>query len=204
MNKNVIVIGTGGHARVVTDIIKLNCDCIRGFLTTDSIQSFLGYKVLGRPCDFTKYLENEFIIAVGDNDARERISKLMRGVKFYTAVHPSAIISTIGTSLGEGSVVCANVVINPNAHIGRHCILNTSSVVEHDNNIGSFTHISVGAKCAGWVNVECNCFIGTGASIIDRVHIIDHSIIGAGAVVVNNLNDRGVYIGVPAKLLHLK
>ena len=98
----------------------------------------------------------------------------------------------------------ANTVINSYSKIGKHCILNTSCIVEHDNRIGDYTHISVNAKTGGTVIVgECS-WLGISATIKNNVSICDNCMIGAGGVVVKNINEAGTYTGVPAERLEMK
>lgn len=198
---NVIVIGTGGHAKVVADIIKCSGDNIVGFLNDiDPNCTFLGYPVLGKTDSYEKYIENKFIIAIGNVNARIAISNKLKNAKWYTAVHPTAIISSIDTAIGEGSVICANAVINPSTSIGKHCIINTNALVEHDNVISDYVHISVGTKLAGHVTVGENTWVGIGATVSNEISICNDCMIGAGAVVVDNILTPGTYVGVPAKL----
>lgn len=200
--KNVIIVGAGGHAKVVADIVLKSGDRIVGFLDENHpCGSFIGYPKLGKNADYTKFPDCYFIIAVGNASVREHLSSMMNNVKWYTAIHPNAIISKIDTSIGEGSVIMANAAVNSGAHIGKHCIINTGSVVEHDNNIGDFVHISVGAKVAGSVTVGAKTWIGVGASIRNNIAVCDNCMIGAGAVVVKDIKESGTYVGVPAKMI---
>lgn len=197
--ENVVIVGTGGHAKVVTDIVCLSGDNVVGFLTTDTDkQEFMGKPVLGKNEDFDKYMDCSFLIAIGDATVRERISKKMQGVKWYTAIHPNAVISKWDTSIGEGSVVAANAVLNPNSHVGKHCIINTAAVVEHDNIICDYAHISVGAKLAGATTIGERTWVGIGATVSNGVNICKDCMIGAGAIVVKNIIVSGTYVGVPA------
>lgn len=199
---NVIIIGTGGHAKVIADVVQKSGDNLVGFLDGITPEGdFLGYPVLGTDEDYVKFLECRFIIAIGNSKVRERIAKNMKDARWYTAIHPSAVVSEIQTSIGEGSMVCANAVVNPCATIGKHCIINTSACVEHDNIIKDFSHISVGSKLAGHVTIGKHTWVGIGATVINDIEICDDCYIGAGAVVVKNINFSGTYVGVPAKLL---
>lgn len=198
--KNVIIIGTGGHAKVIADIILCSGDNLIGFLTSDQDKkTFIGKPILGSDTDYKKYISNEFIIAIGDADVRERIAMQMPDAKWYTAIHPSATVSELETSIGVGSAVMANAVINPCSKIGHHCIINTGAIVEHDNFIEDFAHISVGAKLAGTVKIGKKTWIGIGASISNGLSICKNCIIGAGTVVIKNIDIEGTYVGVPAK-----
>ena len=198
--KNVVIVGTGGHARVVADIVLSAGDHLEGFLTSDrDKETFLGRPVLGDSGDYKKYADCCFVIAIGSAEARERISNEMQDVKWYTAIHPSAVISSLETEIGEGSVVMANAVINPCARVGKHCIINTNAVVEHEDGIGDYAHVSVGAKLAGAVNIGRRSWIGVGAAVSNGISICDDCMIGAGAVVIRNIEQPGTYVGVPAK-----
>jgi len=202
MQKKVIIIGASGHGKVIADIIIKSGDIILGFLDDNKKEDdfFCQYPILGKSNDYKKFQEEcEFVIAIGNAEIREKISLLCSGVKWYTAIHPQAIISSIDVSIGEGTVVMANAVINSGASIGKHCIINTSSVVEHDNIISDFAHISVGAKLAGTVSVGRKTWIGIGATVKNNINICDNCMIGAGAVVVKNIEEEGIYVGVPCK-----
>ena len=93
----------------------------------------------------------------------------------------------------------AGAVINCSTRIGRGCIINTSSSIDHDNDIGDYVHISPGAHLAGSVTVGELSWIGIGASVINNISITSDSIVGAGAVVVQNVTEQGTYVGVPAR-----
>ena len=93
----------------------------------------------------------------------------------------------------------ANAVINPAANIGKHCIINTSAVVEHDNRISDFVHVSVGAKLGGTVSIGEHTWVGIGANVSNNVSICDHCMIGAGTVVIHDIKESGTYVGVPAR-----
>ncbi|MCQ2455358.1 MAG: acetyltransferase [Clostridia bacterium] len=193
MKKDVIIIGAGGHGNVVADIVKLNGDNLVGFLDDKPAD-----KVLGAVSDYEKYKDCYFVIAIGNAEVREQISK--NKCRYYTAIHPSAIISP-SAEIGEGTVVMPNAVINADAKIGKHCIINTSAVVEHDNEIGDFAHISVGAKLGGTVHIGKSTWVGIGACIKNNTNICENCLIGAGAVVVKDIMIGETYVGVPAERL---
>lgn len=200
--KNVVIIGTGGHAKVVADIVLSSKDHLLGFLTSDTgIKSFMGWPVLGRDTEYEPFLQHQFVVAIGNAVARERIVSSMNqaNAKWYTAIHPSAMVSAVHSTIGEGSVVMPYAVINPCAQIGAHCIVNSNATVEHDNQIGDFAHISVGAKLAGTVVIGRRTWVGVGAAVRDKVRICQDCMIGAGAVVVKNIEVPGIYVGVPAR-----
>lgn len=197
--KDVIIIGTGGHAKVVADIVLCAGDRLSGFLTNDTDKTqFAERPVLGQDTDHGRFPEHFFVIAIGDAAVRQRLSDAMKGVRWYTAIHPAAVISGIHTEIGEGTVVMANAVINPYARIGRHCIINSNATVEHDNTVGDLAHISVGTKLAGAVKIGRRTWVGAGATVSNGISICQDCMIGAGAVVIRDIKAPGTYVGVPA------
>ena len=159
---------------------------------------FAGKPILGRDTDFHKFKDAHFIIAIGNAQTRERISRSMPGALWYTAIHPTAVVSRLHTEIREGTAVMANAVINPYVTIGQHCIINSNASVEHDNSISDFVHVSVGAKLAGAVHVGNRTWIGIGATVLQGIDICADCMIGAGAVVIRNIDIPGTYVGVPA------
>lgn len=198
--KDVIILGTGGHAKVVADIVLSSRDRLVGFLAEDQSEAnFMGWPILGGDAEYEKFLDCRFVIAIGNARVRERISHSMPRAKWYTAIHPTAAVSAVHTSIGEGSVVMAHAVVNPYASIGKHGIVNSNATVEHDNQIGDFVHISVGARIAGDVEIGRRTWVGIGATVKNGVHICRDCMIGAGTVVVRDIEEPGTYIGVPAR-----
>ena len=93
----------------------------------------------------------------------------------------------------------AGTVINSGTNIGKGCIINTCSSVDHDCLIGDFVHVSVGSHICGTVCIEAETWIGAGAIVSNNINIFRDCIIGAGAVVIDDINESGTYVGVPAK-----
>jgi sugar O-acyltransferase (sialic acid O-acetyltransferase NeuD family) len=201
MDKKVILIGAGGHAKVISDIIVQSGDSIYGFLDDNSEAELYNYDYLGtisNALEISKENEEiEFIIAIGDNHIRKEISQKYK-LKYYTAIHPKAIIST-SAKIEEGSMIMAAVCINPSASIGKHCIINTGAIIEHENIIEDYVHISPNATLGGMVRISSLTHIGIGAVVKNNIIITNNVIIGAGAVVVKDIVEEGVYIGIPAR-----
>lgn len=199
MCKKVIIIGGGGHARVIADCVLKSGDCLLGFLDDNlpAGEEILGFPVLGNTASFDNYPEAEFIIGIGNAGVRETIAEKLKDVRFYTAIHPTAVIG-LGVTIGEGSCVLANAVVNAGAVVGKHCILNTASVVEHDNKLSDFVHISPTAALAGTVTVGKSTHIGAGAKVRNNIDICADVTVGVGGVVVRSITESGVYVGVPA------
>ena len=199
MSDKVILVGAGGHAKVIADIVLKSGDQLLGFLDDDPTKTFvLGYPVLGRIEDWEKFSkEAKFLLAIGNNHVREALAETLK-VDWYIAIHPSAQIG-IDVVIGEGNAVMANAVINPGARIGKHCIVNTAAVVEHDNQIEDYVHVSVGARLGGTVQIGRASWIGIGAAVKNNVTICGDCLVGAGAGVVKDLFEPGEYVGVPVK-----
>lgn len=202
MSKNVIIVGASGHGKVIADIVQKSGDTVLGFLDDNPVptNTFIGFPVLGTVDRYKEYAnEAWFIVAIGNAAIRESISKQLHGVSWYTAIHPAAVIAGIDVDIGEGTAVMANAVINSGARIGRHCIINSSAVVEHDNLLEDYAHVSVGVKLAGTVRVGKSTWVGIGASVSNNINICGNCMIGAGSVVIRDIGEAGTYVGVPAK-----
>ena len=195
MAKEVIVIGAGGHGRVVSDIIKQSGDRVLGFLDDADVKNL---PMLGKVKDCIKYKDKYVIIAIGNNEIRKKIAEQYPMLNYYTAIHPSAIISP-DAKIGKGSCVMPLAVINSAATVGEHSIINTHATVEHDCIIGDFVHLCPNATLCGTVNVGDNTQIGAGVVVKNNVCICSNVVVGAGGAVVKDIVEAGVYVGVPAK-----
>lgn len=198
MNK-LIIIGAGGHGKVVADIaLKAGYEDVC-FVDDNATGECMGLPIVGKTSDIIRLNDSktDFVIAIGNNSVRQAVSEKFK-VNWVTLVHPSAQIGS-SVALGEGSVVMAGAVINPCATVGRHCIVNTGAIVEHDNYLADFVHVSPGAKLSGTVKVGERTWIGVGAGVVNNVEICADVIIGAGAVVIKTIEDKGTYVGVPAR-----
>lgn len=200
--KNIIVIGAGGHGRVIADLIKkLNNYQNVYFLDDFATGEVLGCKIIGKTDDYVKYVNDyEFFVAIGNNKLRKSvIEKLINSnAKIATLIHPSAVIAN-NVEIGFGTCVIAGAVINPCAKIGNGVIINTSSSIDHDCVIGDYTHVSVGVRVAGGAKTESDVWLCIGAVVSNGVSICENVTIGAGAVVLKDITESGVYVGVPAK-----
>lgn len=205
MQKKVIIFGASGHAKVIADIIKKSNDEIVGFLDDNAeIQGntiFDGKIVLGDTSEKSvkKYSDCYFIIGIGSNRVRKTISEKYPNLKWYTAIHPSSIIGN-DVSIEEGSTIMAGTVINSGTTVGRHCIVNTSSSLDHDNILEDYVHISPGSHLAGTVKICEGTWICAGVTVINNITICKNNIIGAGATVIRNIDEENcTFIGVPVR-----
>lgn len=203
MKDKLIIIGAGGHGKVVADIaIKMNKWKNIEFLDDNkSIGSVMGFEIIGKSTDAYLYRnEADFFVAIGSNVTRELIQKklLSEGGAIVSLFHPNVVIGT-NVNIGIGTVVMAGTIINSSSMIGNGCIINTSCSIDHDNIIEDFVHISPGSHLAGAVRVGKRSWIGIGSTVSNDVHICNGCIIGAGAVVVKDITEVGTYVGVPAR-----
>lgn len=201
MKKQVVIIGASGHGKVIADIALCSGDQVLGFLDDNSQQPdrICGIPYLGPVSRYAEFSDAEFFVAIGNAAIRQRIVQTLENVRWYTAIHPSAVVSSLGVTVGEGTVIAANAVVNPDASVGRHCIINTGAVVEHDNVLADFVHLSVGAKLGGTVSVGERTWIGIGAAVRNNLTVCKDAVIGAGAAVVKDIVEPGTYVGVPAR-----
>ena len=191
----IVIIGAGGHGRVVADIARA-CG-YKEIIFLDDAETLLA---TGKVSDYKKYkADSDFIIAIGNNVVREKIQNqlLKENCEVISLIHPSSVIGS-DVEIGIGTVVMAGTVINTGTRIGSGVIINTSSSVDHDCVIEDYVHISVGAHLAGTVIVGKQTMIGAGTTVINNKVICGKCILGAGSLITKNIDIEGVYIGVPA------
>ncbi len=199
--KKLVIIGAGGHGKVIADIAFKNQYTDIVFLDDNkNIYECAGLPVKGTVEKAKDYIDWDFIIAIGDSDKRKAIFEKIEKTNFniVSLIHPNAVISR-RVDIGKGTVVMAGCVINSDTMIGKACIINSCASVDHDGKIQDFSHISVGAHLAGNVFVGKNTWIGAGAIVLNNLSICNDTIIGAGAVVTHCIENKGVYIGIPAR-----
>ena len=196
MDKKLVIIGAGGHGRVIADIAKEKYSNII-FLDDDSSIDFIS----GPVSDYKKYINDcDFFVAIGDNSIRNRILDEIdnAGANVISLVSSSASLGS-NVSIGKGTIVMNQAVVNNGSILGQGVIINTYASIDHDCNIGDYCHIAVSAHLAGTVKTGKKVFVGAGSTVINNINLCDDVIIGAGATVVKDINEKGTYIGVPAK-----
>jgi sugar O-acyltransferase (sialic acid O-acetyltransferase NeuD family) len=198
-----LIVGAGGHAKVVADILICQGMPVLGFLD-DNLKPqdahCLGLPILGSIDDYQSHSPTGLVMGIGDNATRMAVAERLGNEAqplWHTAVHPSAIVAR-SVRIGEGTVIAAGAVVNPDAVIGRYVIINTGATIDHDCNIGDFCHIAPGANLAGGTCVGEGSLIGIGATVTPYHSIGSWTVVGAGAVVVCNIPDNVVAKGVPA------
>jgi sugar O-acyltransferase (sialic acid O-acetyltransferase NeuD family) len=194
------LIGAGGHAKVIADILIESGRPPAAFLddapTHNRVLGITVIKGLELPQP-----DSAVIVAIGDNFTREQLAKRFNA--FDIAIHPTAIVSR-HAEIGPGTVVMAGAVINAGTRVGAHCIINTRAIVDHDCLISDFAHIAPGATLGGNVRVGRGSMVGLGASVIHGRTIGDHTVVGAGSTVVRDLPPCVVAIGSPARAVRTR
>lgn len=203
MRNKLIIIGAGGHGKVVADIaIKMNKWINVAFLDDDeSIKTSMGFEVIGKTTDAYIYKdEADFFVAIGNNAVREKVQENLmdEGLNVVSLIHPSAVIGT-DVKIGIGTAVMAGVVINSSSKVGNGCIVNTSSSLDHDNRVKDYVHISPGVRTAGGVVIGKGTWLGIGSVVSNNVNICTGCKVGAGAVVIKDITIPGTYVGVPVR-----
>ncbi|UZJ79547.1 acetyltransferase [Fictibacillus sp. KU28468] len=211
--KKLVVIGDGGHSKVVRDIVLAGNEYEWVGTLDDKYASFIEKdgRFSGPIHTVDRILERfgsqvYFVIAIGSNRIRKAVAEQLEiyDVKYAVLVHPSAIIGS-NVNFMPGTVVMPGAIVNSSASIHTHCIINTNAVVEHDCILYSYVHLSPGAILAGNVTVLEGASIGIGAKMIPSVSAGEWSTVGAGAVVIKDIPPCCTAIGVPASpMKHIK
>ena len=209
MNDSVIVLGAGGHAKVVIEILRSTGYQI-GFCVgeKDSPSECMGVAVL-RGDEHLERLRSDgyckIFPAIGSNIIRERVSRYAQtlGYELVNAISPHAIVSP-SAALGWGIAIMSGVVINAESQIEDLSIINTGTVIDHDCHIGHSAHIAPQSALAGNVKIGRRVFWGIGAKVIPGMSIGNDSTVGAGSVVISNIPAGVVVVGVPAKIIKTK
>ena len=194
----VLVIGAGGHAKVVVDCLEAEGKySIQEVLDDAPVATFIGAYTVQKRNIASDYQKENVIVAIGNQSHRKAIVQQL-AAHFIMTIHPTSVVSKYA-KLGAGTQIFANAVINAGAVIGEHCIINTGAIVEHDCVIGDFVHVAPSATLGGGVHVGPSTHVGMGAVVLQNVVIGKNVIIGAGAVVIKDLPDNCTALGVPAK-----
>jgi len=199
----IVVIGAGGLGRETLEVLKSNPhhkQNLLGFIDDNKKlhgQTINGFPVLGG-CEWLEGQDVLVVCGIGNNYTRKRvISKLVKGTRFFNALHRNAVIGDTVT-FGEGSVVTSNCTLTCNIKIGNHVFINLHTTIGHDSILEDYVNLSPGVHISGNVTLKEGVSIYTGAVILPGVTIGRWAEIGAGAVVLKDIPDYAVAVGVPA------
>lgn len=192
--------GAGGHAKVIIEIAEIIGVQVMGLVDANpKVTTVLDYPVYQNSENGNEY----WIISIGNNNIRKKISCLMIDKVFIKLIHPSSNISKRAT-IGVGTVIMAGVSINTGVVVGEHCVINTNASIDHDCHIENFVHISPNVALAGNVYIGEGVHLGIGACVIQGIKIGKWCTIGAGAVIINDIPDGATVVGNPGRIIKYK
>jgi sugar O-acyltransferase (sialic acid O-acetyltransferase NeuD family) len=208
--EELVIVGGGGHSKVVISIIQKLADYrILGYTDLKDNGPVLGVQYLGSDVELALLAADRqklcSVLAVGQvglGKTRHDLFRRLRALNlcFPPIISPDAIVSE-HAHCGEGTIVMDGAVINAGASVGTGSIVNTNSTIEHDSILSDWVHVAPGATICGGVKIGEFSMIGAGATVIEGVEITAGCVIGAGATVVRNIMEPGVYVGCPVRQL---
>lgn len=202
----IIVIGNGGHSKVIQEMISN----IKGYRVIGVLDDKYTHiteteKVIYGPLYYFDTIMNDrfkVIIAIGNNLVRKDIVNRLNipTTSYLTLIHPTAVVSE-SAKIGFGTVVMNGAFVTAEALIGHHTIINTSAIIEHENRIGDFVHVSPNATLTGNVSIGEGVHLGASATVIPGIKINRWSVIGAGSTVINDIPAYRKAVGSPTQLI---
>jgi sugar O-acyltransferase (sialic acid O-acetyltransferase NeuD family) len=198
--RDYILIGGGEHARVVLDVLLSTNAPVKGLFDPKYSGHLFGVPQLG------EYTADVFpgalaLVAIGDNGTRKRVVQTCSHA-FGQAIHASTVVSKF-SRIGVGCMIFQGAIVQANASIGHHVIVNTGAQVDHDCVIADYVHLAPSVTLCGTVQVGEGSLIGAGATVIPGIKIGKWAVVGAGAVVTKEVPDYAVVVGVPSKILRI-
>ena len=210
MSLPLLVVGAGGHARVLIDALLAASAVIAGIVDPDPRllgTTLLGIRVLGgdEVVDGFPAAEIALVNGVGSVGLPHLRRKIFQrftaaGYRFATVIHPSAVIAA-DVELAAGAQIMAGAVIQTGSRIGFNAIVNTRASVDHDGSIGDHVHLAPGVTLSGSVSVGHASHLGTGATVIQGIRIGDGCLVGAGSLVLRDVPSGATVVGAPARIV---
>lgn len=208
--EGIIILGRGGHAKVIIDMIEEeNKYEIIGVtdVNLNGDSEFFGYPLLGSDDVLPQYLKKGVKnVAVGiggfkDNVLRKKLYNLAKSLGFVLPpiIHGSAVISK-RSQIGEGTIVKRGVIIDTDVSIGVNNILELGAIVGHESKVGNHVLLSANVMISAYNVIGDEAFFAVASTIVSGAKVCNGALIGAGAVVVKDIEEKGLYVGVPAKL----
>lgn len=199
------IIGAGGFA-------KETYNCLIQRLQFDNIKDYsIDFVIDDQYCDdidvfgkkknaFSNYdfSNKKILIGIADNSVRKQISEKLQDFEFATLIHPSVSIG-LNVSIDEGAIICQNVILTCDIKIGKHAQLNLNTTVGHDSTIGDFFTSAPAVNISGNCNIGNNVYLATKVALREKITICDDVIVGMGGIVLKDIIEKGVYLGIPVK-----
>ena len=205
--KGLLIIRAGGHGKVIADIASTLGKWDQIAFVDDKypdLKQVLDWPVIGGMEDFRKQRQEypDVFVAVGDNAVRQKIITWSEEAGFHlpALIHPRAAVSRLAV-IGAGTIINSQAAVNANARIGKGCIVNTGATVGHDCVLGDFVHVAPGASLAGETVIGEACWIGMRSAVIEQLTVGKGVVVGAGAVVLSDVPDQKLVVGIPAKII---
>lgn len=203
--ERIVVLGAGGHAKVVVATLQAAGRTVAAALDDDPERTgarLLGVEVVGGVERLDALGATAAVAAIGDNRARARlvarVEEALPDLTWTIAVHPAAVVHP-SVVLGAGSVVFAGAVVQPDTVVGAHAIVNTAASVDHDGRLGAFVHLAPGARLAGGVEVGDGALLGIGCAVLPGRRVGAWAVVGGGATVSADVGDGWTVVGTPAR-----
>jgi sugar O-acyltransferase (sialic acid O-acetyltransferase NeuD family) len=201
MRSRLIILGAGGHGRVVASTARAAGFEIDAFYDDDSAlwgRTVDGIRVAGPIDDLLTPSPIPAVIAIGDNRTRSRIAERL-DLAWAIVRHPASYVAP-EAALGVGTVLSPGAVVQPGANVGAHVILNVHAVVDHDAHVADHAHLS-GAHLGAGARIGVGAFMGLGSIVLPGIHLGDWAILGAGSVAIADVEAGTTAVGVPARTL---
>lgn len=214
MLKKIILFPFGGNAREAAVIIQqMNAAHkeweILGFLDDDKKvwgKDYLGIKVLGGKKVLNQYPDARILAVPGNPSQHLQRKEIIDGLaveesRFTQVIHPSVIVSP-DSKVGYNNLIMANVVVTSQVTIGDHCIILPNTTISHDSVVGNYCCIGSNVSISGGVQIGENSYIGSGSKIREQIQIGANTLVGLGSNVVDDVENKAIVVGNPAKPLN--
>jgi sugar O-acyltransferase (sialic acid O-acetyltransferase NeuD family) len=202
-DRKLYIFGASGHGKVVAELMATNNSKIEALFDDAHISDPFFERVFNSKEMIKPASDVALIIAIGNNKIRKNISERFSEYNFFNSIHKSAHVSPSAT-LGSGTVVMLQAIINAAAKIGNHVIINTAAIIEHDCIIEDFVHISPNVTLSGNTYIGKGSHLGSGAIVIPGIKIGKWCTIGAGSVIINDIPDGATVVGNPGRIINFK
>ena len=185
-----ILIGKGGHSKEVSiSLYSIGIMDIPRYTEDEFIKKYQN-----------SYHDIEVMVAVGDSKLRQEIvERLPEDLRYFKFIHPTAIVMDKSIIIREGSFIGPYSVLTTKIDIGSHALLLRSNSIGHDCQIGNFLSMMPNSVISGNNIIGDNFYIGSNSSTKEKINICNNIKIGLNSGVINNLNEGGIYGGIPAK-----